>query len=85
MYKYGNPTDYLNLITTYYEKNKLPTRKYDFMPNWDQDRYWSGYYTSDPQLKKNCKDFSRLINLFRKLLLKSFPQTKVPPILKEAE
>ena len=43
------------------------------MPNWDQDRYWSGYYTSDPQLKIKCKHFSRLINLFRKLILKNFP------------
>ena len=73
-YKYGNPTDYLNLIKTYYSNNKLPTRKYDFMPNWDQDRYWNGYYTSDPNLKKICKDYSRIVNLFRKVLLKKFPQ-----------
>ena len=74
VFKYGNPSDYLNIITNYYNKNKVPVRKYDFMPNWDQDRYWSGYYTSDPQLKKICKDFSRLVNLFRKMLLKQ-PKT----------
>ena len=85
MYKYGNPSDYLNLITSYYSKKKLPVRKYDFMPNWDQDRYWSGYYTSDPQLKKYCKDFSRLVNLFRKVLLKSFPNKKVPDCLQKSE
>lgn len=40
------------------------------MPNYDQDHYWSGYYTTDPDLKKICKDFSRLVNLYRKILLK---------------
>lgn len=39
------------------------------MPNWDQDRYWTGYYTTDPLLKKTCKDFSRLVNFYRKSLL----------------
>ena len=69
MYKYGNPSDYLKSIEQYYSKNKLPTRKFDFIPNWDQDRFWTGYYTTDPQLKKVCKDFSRLINFYRKTLL----------------
>ena len=36
------------------------------MPNWDQDHYWNGYYTTDPDLKKKCKDFSRLLNFGRK-------------------
>lgn len=39
------------------------------MPNWDQDRYWTGFFTTDPQLKKICKDFSRLVNFYRKTLL----------------
>ena len=39
------------------------------MPNWDQDRYWTGYYTTDPNLKKYCKDLSRLVNLYRKILM----------------
>lgn len=68
-YKYGNPLDYLATITQYYQNKNLPTRKYDFIPNWDQDRYWVGYYTTDPSLKKACKDFSRLINFYRKALL----------------
>lgn len=68
-YKYGNPSDYLKLITKYYERHPLPNRKYDFMPNWDEDRYWTGYYTTDPALKKYCKDFSRLTNFYRKTLL----------------
>ena len=71
MYKYGNPEDYLLSIEKYYDNNRLPTRKYDFMPNWDQDRFWTGYYTTDPALKKACKDFSRLINLYRKALVTS--------------
>lgn len=40
------------------------------MPNYDQDHYWSGYYTTNPELKKVCKDFSRLVNLFRKIYAK---------------
>lgn len=40
------------------------------MPNFDQDHYWSGYYTTNPMLKVVCKDFSRLTNLFRKIYLK---------------
>ena len=69
MYKYGNPEDYLKTIEGYYSKNKLPTRKIGFIPNRDQDRFWTGYYTTDPTLKKTCKDFSRLVNLYRKVLL----------------
>jgi len=45
-------------------------REYDFMPNYDQDHYWSGYYTTNPDLKKICKDFSRLINLYRKIYIR---------------
>ena len=69
-YKYGNPTDYLTSIKEYWSIHEIPSRKYDLMPNWDQDRYWVGYYTTDPELKKVCKDFSRIVNLYRKILLK---------------
>lgn len=48
----------------------MPVRESDFMPNFDQDHYWSGYYTTNPDLKIICKDFSRLVNLFRKLYTK---------------
>ena len=41
------------------------------MPNYDQDHYWSGYYTTNPMLKVVCKDFSRLTNLYRKILVKN--------------
>lgn len=68
-YKYGNPSDYLKLVTKYYEKSTLPKRKYDLMPNWDTGKYWSGYYTTDPALKKLCKDYSRIVNFYRKSLL----------------
>ena len=47
------------------------------MPNYDQDHYWSGYYTTDPELKKICKDFSRLVNLYRKILLKYALESKL--------
>ncbi len=76
IFKYGNPTDYLQLITKYYDLNSLPVRKYDLMPNWDQDRYWTGYYTTDPLLKKACKDFSRLVNFYRKSLLSTDQYSK---------
>jgi hypothetical protein len=67
-FKYGNPTDYFRKISKYYEKSGLDIRKYDFIPNWDQERYWSGYYTSNPLIKKICKDLSRLINFYKKSL-----------------
>lgn len=41
------------------------------MPNYDQDHYWSGYFTTNPLLKIVCKDFSRLTNLFRKIYIKN--------------
>lgn len=69
-YKYGNPKDYLQTIKGYWSENKLQTRQSDFIPNWDQDRYWSGYYTTDPELKIICKQFSRLVNLVRKTMVK---------------
>jgi hypothetical protein len=70
IYKYGNPNDYLNLIKGQYDQKNMPVRANDFMPNWDQDHYWNGYYTTDPDLKKVCKDFSRLLNLFRKIAIR---------------
>jgi hypothetical protein len=67
-YKYGNPSDYLDILKTLY--TEAPKREFDFMPNYDQDHYWSGYYTTDPDLKKICKDFSRLVNIYRKIFIK---------------
>jgi hypothetical protein len=69
VYKYGNPIDYLDIIKNVYGA-ATPIREHDFMPNFDQDHYWSGYYTTNPELKKVCKDFSRLVNLFRKIYAK---------------
>lgn len=68
-FRYGNPSDYLDIITKHYGQKTLPVRKWDLMNNWDQDRFWTGYFTTDPQLKKACKDFSRIINFYRKSLL----------------
>jgi hypothetical protein len=65
-FKYGNPSDYFNNVKITADKG-VSTRENDFMPNWDQDHYWSGYYTTNPELKKVCKDYSRLVNIFRKI------------------
>jgi hypothetical protein len=70
-YKYGSPSEFVNLLKELQTlKENITTREFDFLPNFDQDHYWSGYYTTDPQLKKICKDYSRLINLFRKIYIK---------------
>ena len=53
------------------QKGPVSVREGDFMPNFDQDHYWAGYFTTNPMLKVVCKDFSRLTNLFRKLYLKN--------------
>jgi len=67
-YKWGNPSDYFKWTNN--SKAEVPVRASDFMPNYDQDHYWSGYYTSNPELKIICKDFSRILNLFRKIYTK---------------
>ena len=61
----------MQTIKPYWSKNKLETRQFDLMSNWDQDRYWAGYFTTDPELKIVCKRFSRLINFVRKVLVKA--------------
>lgn len=71
-YKYGNPSDYMVKFNQFYARHELPVRKWDFMPNWDQGHYWTGYFTTEPDLKKLCKDFSRLLNLYRKIFLKYY-------------
>ena len=47
-FKFGNPSDYLDSIKTVYNESNLPTREYDLLSNYDQDHYWSGFYTSNP-------------------------------------
>ena len=41
------------------------------MPIWDYDSflYWTGYYTTNPFIKKIIKDFSRLLQIFKKSTL----------------
>ena len=70
-FKYGNPTDYLDSIKSVYNESNLPTREYDLLANYDQDHYWTGFYTSNPDLKRICKDFSRIVNLYRKVMVLS--------------
>lgn len=65
--KYGNPSDYFKYIK---KEEEIPVRESDFLPNFDQDHYWAGYYTTNPELKIICKDFSRLVNLYRKIYIK---------------
>ena len=69
VFKWGNPTEYFDWIKKEPE-SKIPVREGDLLPNYDQDHYWTGYYTSNPQLKIVCKDFSRMVNLFRKIYTK---------------
>jgi hypothetical protein len=66
---YGNPSEYLEKLKKYYGTKDLPTRYFDLMPNYDMGSYWTGYYTTYPELKKLCKDSSRLLNLYKKALL----------------
>lgn len=66
-YKWGNPSDYFKYAK---DADDVPVRESDFLPNYDQDHYWSGYYTTNPELKIVCKDFSRILNLFRKVFIK---------------
>lgn len=65
--KYGNPADYFKYAK---KESSVPVRESDFLPNFDQDHYWSGYFTTNPELKIVCKDFSRLVNLYRKIYIK---------------
>lgn len=68
-YKYGNPTDYMTKVKEYWKKHPVKTREFDFIPDWDQDRYWTGYYTTDPLSKKACRDSSRILHFYKKALL----------------
>lgn len=47
------------------------------MPNWDQDRYWSGYYTTDPLSKKKCRDTSRILHFHKKALTHSYAKKDI--------
>lgn len=66
---YGNPSEFLVQIKNYFADHTVPTREYDLMPNYDEGSYWAGYYTTYPELKKLCKDSSRLLNFYKKALL----------------
>lgn len=46
------------------------------MPNYDYGNYWTGYYTTDPALKKICKDYSRLVNVYKKIIVKKLKDDK---------
>lgn len=77
-YHYGNPTEYMKRLQEYFKSEaKLQNRYYDLMPDWDAGRYWSGYFTTDPLLKKVCKDYSRLLNFYKKSLVQSYSQGKI--------
>lgn len=63
-------------LQEHFKSNKLESRDYDMIPNWDYGNYWTGYYTTDPALKKMCKDYSRLINLYKKLIVRKLKDNK---------
>lgn len=48
---------------------KFPKYQDDFLPYWHRDRYWNGFYTINPHLKKDSKDFSRLLDFYKKMIL----------------
>lgn len=47
------------------------------MPDWDQDRYWVGYYTTDPLTKKVCRDTSRTLHFYKKALANSYANKNI--------
>lgn len=71
-YHYGNPSEYMELLQKHFKQNKLQSRYFDLMPDYDAGRYWSGYFTTDPLLKKVCKDYSRLLNFYKKSLIQGY-------------
>ena len=90
-YHYGNPSEYMDKIKQYWKSHPITTRENDFMPDWDQDRYWTGYYTTDPQLKKKCRDSSRMLNFYKRAIshaygIKSIPDfSSLIPIIRSGE
>lgn len=42
------------------------------MPDWDQDRYWAGYFTTDPVIKKKCRDTSRIMHFYKRAIVHSY-------------
>lgn len=69
----------------------MKSREFDFMPDWDQDRYWAGYYTTDPLSKKACRDSSRTLHFYKKALVNLYANKNISefgskiPIVETAE
>lgn len=65
-FKYSTPGRYIKAIKE--EKRTWPVFKNDFLPYAMEDHeYWSGYYTSRADLKKQAKDYSSLFHAQNKL------------------
>jgi alpha-mannosidase II len=57
--KYATATEYFESLYEYQSKNKIdfPVVDHDFVPYADnEDSYWTGYYTSLPNLKKRARE-----------------------------
>lgn len=74
---YANPSEYLDALKKYYQDKEVPVRYNDLMPNYERGGYWTGYYTTYPELKKLCRDSSRLLNFFKKALLHAIVAKKL--------
>lgn len=64
-------------IKDYWSQHPVKSREHDFMPDWDQDRYWVGYYTTDPLTKKVCRDSSRTLHFYKKALVNKYANKNI--------
>jgi len=64
---YSTPEDYIEAL--YKEGVTYPTKTDDFFPYADRpNAYWTGYFTSRPELKLLVKYAGRVLNSYRKFI-----------------
>lgn len=65
---YSTPSRYIKALKKQNEFRKWALRKDDFFPfSDDQDAYWTGFYTSRPNLKKLDREVSNMFHATRRL------------------
>jgi alpha-mannosidase II len=71
--KYGTAAEYFDTVFEYSKNTKFegfPVVKQDFVPYADNDdSYWTGYYSSLPNLKKRARDAEGSLNAAERLAL----------------